>query len=39
MTQGKHLVIAGRMNAAVALLTRFAPRQMAASIARSLQEK
>ena len=39
MKHGKHLVVAGRMNAALSFLTRFAPRQMAAGIARSLQEK
>ena len=39
MKQGKHLVIAGRMNATLAFFTRFAPRQMAAGIARALQEK
>ena len=39
MNQGKHLVIAGRMNATLAFFTRFAPRQMAAGIARALQEK
>jgi short-subunit dehydrogenase len=38
MREGKSLVVAGRLNAAMAFLTRFAPRQMAASIARSLQE-
>ena len=39
MLQGKHLVVAGRLNAALAFFTRFAPRQMAAGIARALQEK
>jgi short-subunit dehydrogenase len=34
MKRGKHLVVAGRMNATLAFVTRFAPRQMAASIAR-----
>jgi hypothetical protein len=38
MIQGKSSVIAGRLNAALAFSTRFAPRQMAAGIARSLQE-
>jgi hypothetical protein len=39
MKQGKSSVIAGRLNATLAFFTRFAPRQMAAGIARSLQEK
>jgi short-subunit dehydrogenase len=39
MRHGKSSVIAGRMNATLAFFTRFAPRQMAAGIARSLQEK
>jgi uncharacterized protein len=39
MKQGKSSVIAGRMNSTLAFFTRFAPRQMAAGIARSLQEK
>jgi short-subunit dehydrogenase len=38
MTQGKPLVIAGRMNAVMAFLTRFAPIQFAASMARRFQE-
>jgi short-subunit dehydrogenase len=38
MRAGKPLVVAGRMNATMAFLTRFAPRQMAASMARALQE-
>lgn len=38
MKKGKPLVVSGRMNATMAFLTRFAPRQMAAGIARSLQE-
>jgi len=38
MRAGKSLVVAGRMNATMAFLARFAPRQMAASIARALQE-
>lgn len=38
MKRGKSSVVAGRRNAALAFLTRFAPRQMAAGIARSLQE-
>jgi hypothetical protein len=38
MWAGKSLVVAGRLNAAMAFLTRFGPRQMMASIARSLQE-
>jgi short-subunit dehydrogenase len=39
MKAGKSLVVAGRLNAAMAFMTRFAPRQMAAGIARALQEK
>lgn len=39
MKQGKSSVVTGAMNALMAFSTRFAPRQMAASIARSLQEK
>jgi uncharacterized protein len=35
---GKPLVIAGRINAVMAFLTRFAPRQFAASMARRFQE-
>jgi uncharacterized protein len=38
MKQGKPLVIAGRVNAAMAFLTRFAPRQFTASMARRFQE-
>ena len=38
MKQGKSTVVAGRLNATMAFLTRFAPRQMAAGIARALQE-
>lgn len=38
MRAGKPLVIAGRLNAAMAFLTRFAPRQFAASMARRFQE-
>jgi len=38
MMRGKPLVVAGRLNALMAFLTRFAPRQMAASIARRMQE-
>jgi hypothetical protein len=36
---GKPLVVAGGLNALMAFLTRFAPRQMAASIARRMQEQ
>jgi short-subunit dehydrogenase len=39
MKQGKSSVVAGRINAALAFFTRFASRQMAAGIARALQEK
>jgi len=39
MKRRKHLVVTGRRNATLAFLTRFAPRQMAAGIARALQEK
>ena len=39
MKEAKPLVVAGRLNATVAFLTRFAPRQMAAGIARAMQEK
>jgi hypothetical protein len=35
---GKPLVVAGGLNALMAFLTRFAPRQLAASIARRMQE-
>jgi uncharacterized protein len=35
---GKPLVVAGRINAVMAFLTRFAPRQFAASMARRFQE-
>src|SRR5689334_1241337 len=38
MRAGKPLVIAGRINAVMAFLTRFAPRQFAASMARRFQE-
>lgn len=38
MQRGKAVVIPGRMNAIAAFLTRFAPRGLAASIARRLQE-
>jgi short-subunit dehydrogenase len=38
MREGKPLVVAGRLNATMAFLTRFAPRQMAASMARAMQE-
>jgi len=38
MRAGKSLVVAGYMNATMAFLTRFAPRQMAASMARAMQE-
>jgi len=38
MREGKSLVVAGRLNAAMVFLTRFASRQMAASMARALQE-
>ena len=38
MRAGKSLVVAGALNATIAFLTRFGPRQMIASIARSLQE-
>ncbi len=37
MKRRKPVVVAGGMNAAFAFLTRFAPRQLAASIARSMQ--
>jgi short-subunit dehydrogenase len=39
MRGGKSSVVAGNMNATLAFFTRFAPRQMAAGIARALQEK
>jgi short-subunit dehydrogenase len=39
MKEGDPLVVAGRLNATMAFLTRFAPRQMAAGMARALQEK
>jgi short-subunit dehydrogenase len=39
MKEAKPLVVAGRLNATMAFLTRFAPRQMAAGMARALQEK
>lgn len=38
MRAGKSLVVAGALNATIAFLTRFGPRQLMASIARSLQE-
>ena len=38
MKEGKPLAVAGRLNAAMAFLTRFAPRQMAAGMARAMQE-
>jgi short-subunit dehydrogenase len=38
MRAGKSLVVSGALNAAMVFLTRFGPRQMMASIARSLQE-
>jgi short-subunit dehydrogenase len=38
MKAGKPLAIAGRLNALTAFLTRFAPIQVTASIARRLQE-
>jgi uncharacterized protein len=38
MKDGKSLVVAGRLNALMAFLTRFAPRQLAASMARKLAE-
>jgi uncharacterized protein len=37
MMRGKPLVVAGRLNGLMAFLTRFAPRQMAASMARRMQ--
>ena len=39
MMNGKSLVVAGRLNALMVLLTRFAPRQLAASMARKLAEQ
>jgi uncharacterized protein len=38
MKDGKSLVVAGRLNALMVFLTRFAPRQLAASMARKLAE-
>jgi len=38
MRAGKPLVIAGRINTVMAFLTRFAPRQLTASMARRFQE-
>ncbi len=38
MMRGKPLVIAGRLNAAMAFLTRFAPRQFMASMVRRFQQ-
>lgn len=38
MMDGKSLVVAGRLNALMVFLTRFAPRQLAASMARKLAE-
>jgi short-subunit dehydrogenase len=38
LNAGKPLVIAGRMNSMMAFLTRFAPRQFTASMARRFQE-
>jgi uncharacterized protein len=38
LKKGKPLVIAGRLNSVMAFLTRFAPRQFAASMARRFQE-
>jgi hypothetical protein len=39
LMKGRPLVVAGRLNAAMAFLTRFAPRQFAASMARKVQER
>lgn len=39
MRAGKSLVVAGALNATMAFLTRFGPRQLMANAARSLQEK
>jgi short-subunit dehydrogenase len=38
MKAGKPLVVAGRINTVMAFLTRFAPRQFTASMARRFQE-
>jgi short-subunit dehydrogenase len=38
MLDGRSLVVAGRLNALMVFLTRFAPRQLAASMARKLAE-
>ena len=38
MQKGKSLVVAGARNALMAFGTRFAPRQMAAGLARKMQE-
>lgn len=38
LMKGKPLVVAGKLNATMAFLTRFAPRQLAASLARRVQE-
>lgn len=38
LMKGKPLVVAGRLNATMAFLTRFAPRQLAAALARKAQE-
>jgi hypothetical protein len=38
MRAGKSLVVSGGFNATLAFLTRFAPRQLMATVARSLQE-
>ena len=38
MRAGKSLVVSGALNAAMAFMTRFGPRQLMASVARSLQE-
>ena len=38
MKKGKSVVIAGRLNALIAFLTRFAPRNLTASMARRFQE-
>jgi uncharacterized protein len=38
LMKGKPLVVAGKLNATMAFLTRFAPRQLAASLARKAQE-
>jgi hypothetical protein len=39
LMKGKPLVVPGTLNATMAFLTRFAPRQFAASMARKVQEK